>query len=246
MDDPSCFSKRGERLPKTVAIVPAAGAGVRMGTDLAKQYLNLEGRPILAVTLETLQKCTPVDAILLVVPPDDVPYCRREIVEKFGILKVAKVVPGGKLRQDSVRMGLEALNDSCEMVVIHDGVRPMVEPGLVKEVLASAVRHRAAIAALPAKETVKAVSKTHRVTATYDRAEVWMVQTPQAFYYKDILKAHREALAKGLREATDDAFLVERLGITVHVVPGSERNIKVTTPHDLALAEFLLRTEHSG
>ncbi len=229
-----------------MAIVPAAGAGVRMGTDLAKQYLALEDRPILAVTLEALQRCTLVDAIVLVVPPEDVVFCQSEIVDKFRILKVEKVVPGGKLRQDSVRMGLEALNGQYDMVLIHDGVRPMVKPGLVKTVIQTAVRHRAAIAALPAKETVKAVNETHQVTATYDRAKVWMVQTPQAFYYNDILKAHREALAQGLTEATDDAFLVEQLGIAVRVVPGSERNIKVTTPHDLALAKFLLRTEHSG
>jgi len=217
-----------------------------MGGNRAKQYLHLEDRPILAVTLECLQKCPLVDAMVLVVPLEDVVYCQREIVEKFGIFKVEKVVPGGKLRQDSVRMGLEALNGRYELVLIHDGVRPMVEPALVEKVIQTAIKYRAAIAALPAKETVKAVDETRQVTATYDRTRVWMVQTPQAFYYEDILKAHREALTKGLTEATDDAFLVERLGIPVRVVPGSERNIKVTTPHDLALAQFLLRSEHSG
>ena len=233
-------------MPKTVAIVPAAGAGVRMGGDRAKQYLHLLDRPILAVTLAALQKCAALDAIVLVVPGGDVPYCESEIVRKFHITKVEKVVPGGKLRQDSVRMGLEALNGRHELVLIHDGVRPMVEPGLVETVIETAFRNRAAIAALPAKETVKAVDPRGRVTATYDRTTIWMVQTPQAFYYEDILKAHREALAEGLTEATDDAFLVEKMGIPVSVVPGSEKNIKVTTPHDLALAQFLLRLEQSG
>ena len=233
-------------MPKTVAIVPAAGAGVRMGGNLAKQYLHLEDRPILAVTLEALQRCSLLNAIVLVVPPEDVPFCQIEIVEKFHILKVEKVVPGGKLRQDSVRMGLESLNGQYDMVLIHDGVRPIVKPDLVEMVIRTAVQHRAAIAALPAKETVKAVNQTRQVTATYDRAKVWMVQTPQAFYYEDIIRAHREALAKGLTEATDDAFLVEQLGITIRVVPGSEQNIKVTTPHDLAMAKFLMRMEHSG
>ena len=233
-------------MPKTVAIVPAAGAGVRMGGDCAKQYLHLEGRPILAVTLEALQKCSMLDAIVLVVPPEDVRYCQKEIVEKFRIFKVKKVAPGGKRRQDSVRMGLEALGDPCDLVLIHDGVRPMVKPDLVEAVIQTALRHRAAIAALPAKETVKAVNNHHQVTATYDRTKVWMVQTPQAFYYEDILKAHREALENGFDEATDDAFLIEKAGMPVSVVPGSERNIKVTTPHDLALAQFLLRLEHSS
>jgi len=229
-----------------VAIVPAAGAGVRMGGDRAKQYLHLEDRPILAVTLEALQECVMLDAIVLVVPAKDVNYCQKEIVLKFGIFKVENVVPGGKLRQDSVRMGLESLKGRYDLVLIHDGVRPMVEPDLVEAVIRTALKHRAAIAALPAKETVKSVNNHRQVTGTYDRTKVWMVQTPQAFYYEDILKAHREALANGLTEATDDAFLVEKLGIPVRVVQGSEKNIKVTTPHDLALAQFLLRLEHSG
>jgi len=233
-------------LSKTVAIVPAAGAGVRMGGDRAKQYLHLEDRPILAVTLEALQECVMLDAIVLVVPAKDVNYCQKEIVLKFGIFKVENVVPGGKLRQDSVRMGLESLKGRYDLVLIHDGVRPMVEPDLVEAVIRTALKHRAAIAALPAKETVKSVNNHRQVTGTYDRTKVWMVQTPQAFYYEDILKAHREALANGLTEATDDAFLVEKLGIPVRVVQGSEKNIKVTTPHDLALAQFLLRLEHSG
>ena len=223
-----------------MAIVPAAGAGVRMGGDRPKQYLYLENRPILAVTLEALQKCVMLDTIVLVVPEKDVDYCQKEIVLKFGISKVENVVVGGKLRQDSVRMGLESLNGRYDLVLIHDGVRPMVEPDLVEAVIRTALQHRAAISALPAKETVKEVNN-RQVTATYDRDKVWMVQTPQAFYYKDILKAHREALTQGLTEATDDALLIEKLGIPVRVVPGSERNIKVTTPHDLALAQYLLR-----
>jgi 2-C-methyl-D-erythritol 4-phosphate cytidylyltransferase len=212
-----------------------------MGGDRTKQYLHLEDRPILAVTLEALQKCILLDTIVLVVPSKDVKFCQKEIVEKFGIFKVENVVPGGKLRQDSVRMGLESLNGRCDLVLIHDGVRPMVEPDLVEAVIRTALKHRAAISALPAKETVKAVNDRHEVTATYDRTKLWMVQTPQAFHYEDILKAHREALKNGLTEATDDAFLVEKLGIPVRVVPGSEKNIKVTTPHDLALAQYLLR-----
>jgi 2-C-methyl-D-erythritol 4-phosphate cytidylyltransferase len=212
-----------------------------MGGDRAKQYLHLEDRPILAVTLEALQKCVMLDAIVLVVPAKDMNYCQKEIVEKFGIFKVANVVPGGKLRQDSVRMGLESLKERYDLVLIHDAVRPMVEPDLVEAVIRTALKHGAAISALPAKETVKAVNARHEVTATYDRTKVWMVQTPQAFHYEDIMKAHREALINGLTEATDDAFLVEKLGKPVRVVQGSERNIKVTTPHDLALAQYLLR-----
>ena len=233
-------------MPKTVAIVPAAGAGVRMGGDCAKQYLHLHDRPILVITLLALQNCNMLDAIVLVVPPKDVSYCEREIVQKYAVGKVEKVVAGGELRQDSVRKGLEATNGRYDLVLIHDGVRPMVTVSLMEAVIEKALKERAAIAALPAKETVKTVNQTGHVTATYDRKKVWMVQTPQVFYYDDILKAHLKAVANGMREATDDAFLVENLGIPVSVVTGSERNIKVTTPHDLALAQFLLELEHSG
>lgn len=232
-------------MPRTVAIVPAAGTGVRMGGDCAKQYLQLMDRPILVITLEALQNCGMLDAIVLVVPPEDVSFCEREIVEKYAIHKVEKVVPGGKLRQDSVRKGLEATNGRYDLVLIHDGVRPMVTVDLMEAVILSASRARAAIAALPAKETVKTVDSRRQVTGTYDRQKVWMIQTPQVFHYEDILKAHREAVESGMREATDDAFLVEKMGIPVSVVPGSERNIKVTTPHDLALAKSLLELERS-
>lgn len=225
---------------QTVAIVPAAGAGVRMGGNRPKQFLTLRGKPILAVTLEVMHQCEQIDTIIVVVPKNDVAYCKKEIVERFAFHKVQQVVKGGLLRQDSVRMGLEAVKGHEGLVVIHDGVRPLLNPELFKKTIEAAIAHGAAIAALPAKETVKAVDDMHRVTATYDRNRLWMVQTPQAFFYRDLIKAHQMALSQGLREATDDALLVEKLGVPVRVVQGLEENIKVTTPHDLELANFLL------
>ncbi len=227
---------------KTVAVIPAAGFGVRMKSERAKQFLSLDGRPILAVTLTVFQECREIDGIVLVAPSSDVGYCREHIVEKFGFTKVEKIVPGGQRRQDSVRLGIQATEGRYDLVLIHDGVRPVIEKGLLKRVIEAALIHRAVIAALPAKETVKEVNDRHEVVRTVDRHRVWMVQTPQAFRYHDILKAHEQALAQGWEEATDDAFLVEKLGIPVTVVEGSERNIKVTTPYDLELARFLLRS----
>ncbi|MBU1904433.1 MAG: 2-C-methyl-D-erythritol 4-phosphate cytidylyltransferase [Proteobacteria bacterium] len=225
---------------KTVAVIPAAGSGIRMQSDRAKQFLNIEERPLLAVTLTPFQDCREVEAIVLVVPSDDVKYCREEIVRRFGFTKVQKVIAGGERRQDSVRFGLEATEGKYDIVLIHDGVRPVIEKGLLRTVIKAAMTHRAVITALPAKETVKEVNDRHEVVRTYERQRVWMVQTPQAFHYQDILKAHRQAIEEGWEEATDDARLMERLGIPVKVVEGSERNIKVTTPYDLELARFLL------
>ncbi len=226
---------------KTVAIIPAAGSGIRMESKRAKQFLSLDGKPILALALEPFQEST-VDAVILVVPLDDVEYCKKEIVERFGFTKVKKIVPGGKRRQDSVRLGLEATEGKYDLVLIHDGVRPLIEKELIERVIEKAMTNRAVITALPAKETVKEVNDLRDVVKTYDRERVWMVQTPQAFRYQDILKAHQKALKEGWKEATDDALLVEKSGVTVKVVEGSEKNIKVTTPHDLELARLLLRS----
>jgi len=225
-----------------VAIIPAAGSGIRMETKRAKQFLSLEGKPILALALEPFQECTGVAAVILVVPQDDVEYCQKEIVERFGLTKVEKIVPGGKRRQDSVRLGLEATEGKYDLVLIHDGVRPLIEKKVIERVIEEAMTHRAVITALPAKETVKEVNDLRHVVKTYERERVWMVQTPQAFRYTDILRAHHKALEEGWEEATDDALLVEKSGVTVKVVEGSEKNIKVTTPHDLELAQFLLHS----
>jgi len=225
---------------RTVAVIPAAGFGIRMKSKRAKQFLSLDGRPILAVTLIHFQECSEVDGIVLVAAPGDVAYCREHIVEEFGLTKVEAIVPGGKRRQDSVRLGIEATGGRYDLVLIHDGVRPVIEEGLLERVMDAARTHRAVIAALPAKETVKEVDDRGEVVRTYDRRRVRMVQTPQVFRYADILKAHHAALAEGWEEATDDAFLVERSGIPVTVVEGSEKNIKVTTPYDLEMARFLL------
>lgn len=224
----------------TVAVIPAAGFGIRMKSKRAKQFLSLDGRPILAVTLLHFQECNEVDRIVLVAPSGHVDYCREHIVEEFGLTKVETIVPGGERRQDSVRLGIQATEGKFDRVLIHDGVRPVIEAALLKRVLDAARTHRAVIAALPAKETVKEVDDRGEVVRTYDRRRVWMVQTPQVFRYQDILKAHTLALAEGWEEATDDALLVERLGVSVTIVEGSEKNIKVTTPYDLELARFLL------
>jgi 2-C-methyl-D-erythritol 4-phosphate cytidylyltransferase len=226
---------------KVVAIIPAAGAGVRMGRKEAKQFLEIRGKPMLALTLERFQLSPAVHAIIAVVPAGQVDFCRTEVVEKCGLSKVAKVIAGGKRRQDSVRLGIEASEGLFEIVLIHDGVRPFVDEPLIGRVVTAAIMHRAVLPALPAKETVKEVDQRGFVVRTHDRKSICLVQTPQAFRYADILKAHRAAFQQGWEEVTDDAWLIEKMGIPVKVIEGSESNIKITTPYDLEIARSLLR-----
>lgn len=225
---------------KTVAIIPAAGAGLRMKGVRPKQFLDLHRKPLLGVTLERFQVCQAVDGIILVVPPHEEEYCQKEIIDRYNLTKVEKVVAGGKRRQDSVRMGLEASGGDYGLVLIHDGVRPFVESSLIDRMVTIARKDRAVITALPAKETVKKVDRDCMVIKTYDRQQIWLVQTPQIFRYEDIMMAHQRALSEGWEDVTDDAVLMEKIGIPVKVIRGSEYNIKVTTPHDLELARFLI------
>jgi 2-C-methyl-D-erythritol 4-phosphate cytidylyltransferase len=226
---------------KVVAIIPAAGAGIRMGGGKAKQFLEIKGKPILALTLEKFQACPAIHAIIAVVPPKLVDFSRREIVERYKLTKVAQVVRGGRSRQDSVRLGIEASRGMYDIVLIHDGVRPFIEQSLIRKAVSAAGRHRAVIAAMPARETVKEVDESGLVVKTYDRRWVWLVQTPQIFRYRDIHKAHRRAVEEGWEEVTDDALLMEKMGIAVKVIEGSEQNIKITTAKDLELAEYILQ-----
>lgn len=231
---------------RTVAIIPAAGSGIRMKSRRAKQFLSLEGRPVLAQTLGPFQESNHVAAVVLVVPQTEMEYCSREIVDRFGFTKVKRIAPGGRRRMDSVRLGLEAAEGGFDLALIHDGVRPLVDKDLIERVVQGAAADRAVIAALPAKETVKEVGHSAYVVKTCQRERVWMVQTPQAFRFQDILKAHQRAVEEGWEGATDDALLIERMGIRVRVVRGSEDNIKVTTPLDLELARFLLRSRKAS
>ena len=234
-------SQKSNDFPKQViAIIPAAGIGARMGLTKAKQFIDLCGKPILAVTLSHFQKCNLVDKIAVVVSQDDVDYCLREIVDRYKLSKVFKVIAGGKRRQDSVRKGLEAVADSCRWVLIHDGVRPLVSNGLIERVIRAAKDFRAVITGLPVKETVKEVDTQGRVLRSVDRSQLWLIQTPQIFRLEDISLAHQEAVKHGWEEATDDAFLIEKMGIPVKIIEGEANNIKVTTPQDLNIARFLI------
>jgi len=172
--------------------------------------------------------------------------CRREIVEPYNLDKVLKIVRGGESRQDSVRAGLEAVAKACQIVVIHDGVRPFVDAELIEKTVTEARQHPAVITALPAKDTVKELDDQGFVVRTHDRENIWLIQTPQAFRIKEIMAAHEQAEKEGWTDMTDDALLIERMGIPVKVIRGTEQNMKVTTPFDLFLARQILKAKNAG
>ena len=236
-------SPRGEPVPRhaplVVALVPAAGRGLRMGGSVPKQFLSLGGEPLVIQSLRALQAAPVVGQIILAVPPADVEYCEHEIVTRQRFTKVTKVVAGGAERQDSVRHALAQIPSDTEIVLIHDAVRPFVTLRMIAEVVAAARKEGAAIIALPTRDTVKQVRTDGMIERTVDRTPLWLAQTPQAFRRDWIETAHRKAHAEGVR-ATDDASLVEWLGYSVAVVEGSGENIKVTRPEDLVIGEAIL------
>jgi 2-C-methyl-D-erythritol 4-phosphate cytidylyltransferase len=223
-----------------VALIPAAGEGKRMGAEKPKAFLPLGPISILAHTLQKFEASPQVDEILPLVPPGEGVIWTEEIVRQSGLKKVFQVLPGGKERQESVSIGLKAIQENADWVIIHDGVRPFVPPELIERSLTEVHRWKAVVVALPAHETLKEVSPAKEVLKTVDRRHLWMIQTPQSFEFNLIFKAHEEAWKDGFL-GTDDSSLVERLGLPVRIVEGSRFNFKITTSEDLVLAEALLR-----
>ena len=226
--------------PESVgAIIAAAGRGRRFGEG-DKLFAPLAGRPLIAHTLMAFEVCRAVHTVVLVLAEENLERgCR--LVDAAGFDKVAVICPGGPRRQDSVRLGLEALPE-CRWVVVHDGARPLVTAALIEAGVAAAAETGAAIAAVPLADTLKEVADDGLVRRTLDRRSLWTAQTPQVFDYELFREAHR--LAQD--EATDDAALVEALGRRVKVFPGSPRNLKVTTVADLALAQALVAEGGEG
>lgn len=217
-------------------IIVAAGRGTRMGTKENKQYLQLADKPILVHTLELFQSMETVKEAVLVVGSDDVERCRKWVLQ-YGITKVTAVVAGGKERQHSVYCGLQEL--TTDWVMVHDGVRPLVTADAVHACCAQAEQSGASVLAVPVKDTIKQVNEAGVIVSTPDRRSLWAIQTPQAFRRVLLLEAHERALAEQF-VGTDDAMVVERMGVSVTVAEGEYTNIKITTPEDLPWAEFLL------
>ena len=227
------------------AIIVAAGKSERFGDPLPKQFHEVAGRPLLSWAIEKFELASSIDKIVVVVAADYRLETTRKIIDPFGFNKVVKVVCGGDSRQQSVLKGLEALPESVKVVAIHDGVRALVSPEDIDKVVKLALAEKAAMLALPATDTLKKV-KNHSVVGTLDRSQIWLAQTPQAFEYQLILKAHRKFAdnPKGTI-VTDDASLVEALGVKVKVVKPSTLNLKITTAEDMNYAESLLGSKEN-
>ena len=224
---------------RTLAIILAGGTGKRMGTSTNKQFLLLDNKPIIVRTLQVFEECRQVDGIYLVVNHRDLSLIQEEILEPYKFDKIMKLVIGGRLRQDSVKNGLEAIEPPCDIVIIHDGARPFVSPAFIDKSISLMEMFDAIIPALPVKDTIKVVSKEGFVTKTLERDSLWAVQTPQTFKYETVLKAYREGTSKKLY-GYDDATFLEHMGKRVKVIEGSPYNIKITAPEDLHIAKGML------
>lgn len=221
------------------AIVVAAGQGTRFGSDVPKQFLLLQNRPIIVHALERLQNAAIISQIIIVAGKDWVPYLGREIVARFNFDKISAIVPGGKERQDSVLAGLQALPTPHEVVVVHDAVRPLFSLNLLARVINGCNTFDACVPGLPSRDTVKRIDGD-RIIETVPRETLRLVQTPQAFRCQKLLQAFEQA-AKINFYSTDEAALVEKFGGAVGWVEGEENNLKITTPRDLQIAEVLIR-----
>ncbi len=224
------------------AIIVAAGIGQRMNERLRKQYLLLKERPILDFTLAAISSCKKIDRILLVVAEEDFDFCRQNISGSSAYAEKPQLVAGGASRQESVYNGLKAIEDSAELVVIHDGVRPFVRPEQVEACIDTAEEYGACVLGIPVHDTLKSVKPPGQIEKTVARDTIWLSQTPQAFRFELIKKAHDNAI-KDRYTGSDDASLVERLGETVRVILGSKYNIKITNKEDLLIAQALLNDE---
>ena len=214
-----------------------------MKSNVPKQYMLLAGNPVLYYSLKAFEESS-VDEIVLVTGEGEEEYCRTHIVEAFGISKVTKIVKGGKERYHSVYQGLLNLDEDTELVLIHDGARPLITPDMIEETITQTRLYGACVVGVPTKDTVKLIGEDGFVETTPDRSRVWIVQTPQSFYYKLIRTAYDKLFETPVQGITDDAMVLERMGDhPIRMVEGSYMNIKITTPEDIQAAEGFLEHE---
>jgi len=228
---------------KVVAIVPAAGLGRRFGEDRNKPFETLGGKPVILWALEVLEKMAEVREIIPVLKEADI-QTGMELFGQYGITKVRRVAPGGRERQDSVFNALHFIREKTSLVLIHDGVRPLLEARMARRALKALNGCDGVVIGLPPKDTIKEVADG-MVQQTLKRDALIAVQTPQVFHYQPLLDAYDRAMKEAFY-ATDDSSLVEWNGGRIRVVPGCHTNIKVTTPEDLIVAEAFLRMPREG
>jgi 2-C-methyl-D-erythritol 4-phosphate cytidylyltransferase len=223
------------------AIVLAAGEGRRLAAGFPKSYLSIAGRALVLRTLDRMFSARSIETVVLVVAAAELGRC-ESLLRADPALKDRRWIlqAGGDTRQQSARLGLKRLDKDCDIVMIHDAARPFVSGGLIDRCVESAAAKGAVVVGLPSRDTIKTVSAERWVQATLERNELWEIQTPQVFKRELIIAAHEKAEQEGL-EATDDAVVVERMGVPVYVLEGERMNIKITVPEDVWWAEMLIR-----
>lgn len=223
---------------KVTAVVLAAGRGSRMRSSLQKRFMMLHGYPVVYYALKSFQDSV-VDDIVLVTGAGEIEYCQQEIVKKYGLDKVSQVISGGKERYESVYQAIAAIQDAA-YVMIHDGARPFITEDMIERSITAVKEHGACTVAVPVKDTIKEVAPNGFGIKTLDRSVLWNVQTPQTFTHTLIKSAYLKMMEQGDTDVTDDTMIVERyMGHSVKVIMGDYNNLKITTPEDMKMAEYL-------
>lgn len=239
------FLKGIDRLNNNIycaAIIVAAGSSSRMEEIANKQYARILGKPVLAYTIDAFENCDLISEIIIVVKEEDIIYCSDIIVRDYGFTKVKKIVAGGKERQHSVSNGLKELSPNTDIVLIHDGARPLVCVDDIENSVHECIEHKAVAVGVRTKDTIKIVDENGFVAGTPERSSLWIIQTPQVFKYKIINDAYKSAIEDNYI-GTDDASLVERIGCKVKVIEGTYQNIKITTDEDFYIVQAILDNE---
>ena len=222
---------------KVQVVIPAAGLGLRLKTIRPKPFVLLNGKPIISYTLDVFQKSPLIDSVIVAANEKNISDFKG-LIKQYRLTKIKKIIVGGSTRRESVFKGLKNLDHDTDVVVIHDGARPFVTLVLVEQVVGALKKNKAAVVAVPVKSTIKKVNgRTMTAKETLDRRILWEIQTPQVFKKDVILKAHKEVKDK---DPSDDALLVEKLGVKVKIVMGDYKNIKITTEDDLIFAKALI------
>lgn len=220
------------------AVIVAGGRGSRMGTDISKQFLELNGEPVICHTIKAFETCDEIDGIYLVLSDDGKKYFEKNILSRYSFLKLKEIVIGGKERQESVFNGLKAIKE-CDIVVIHDGARPFVTMDNIKKSIEYAKIYGGSASGVMPKDTIKVKLDNNLSKETLDRNTLIAVQTPQAFVYRHLFKAHEYVLQNNI-SVTDDTAVFELMGHEVYLYDGEYTNLKITTPEDLVIGEYLI------
>lgn len=223
-------------------VIVAAGTGSRMNMGINKQFIKLEGKEIIAYTIEKFYNNSNIEDIVVVVKEDESEFFKKEILDKYNFKNI-KIAYGGKERQDSVYNGLKSLDEKCDVVLIHDGARPFVSDKIIDNCIEEAKEHKAIVVGVPVKDTIKVIDSDKNIVDTPNRSVLWAVQTPQTFDYNILIDAYKDAFKNGFY-GTDDAMLVERIGHKVKMVEGSYNNIKITTQEDLNVGSQILSVQN--